>query len=252
MQDEDVLIEVKNLKLILEQRKILNHIDLVVRRGEILTILGPNGAGKSCLLKCILGLLNPTDGQVKKRPGLKIGYTPQKIVFDPSLPITVEQFLKLGHTCHIDVQKSLNEVKIGHMRHAWMYALSGGELQRVLLARALSHNPDLLVLDEPAAGVDIVGQSEVYKLLAEIKNNHQCGILVVSHDLSLVMAETDHVVCLNKHVCCSGTPEVVAMDPAFKELFGMDATGLALYKHRHDHHHDIEGEVMPNEDAKDD
>ncbi len=252
MQDNDALIQVNDLGLVLEKREILRNISLNIHSDEILTIMGPNGAGKSCLLKCILGLIKPTAGQIIKPKNLKVGYTPQKILFEQSMPLSVEQFLKLGQPQNLDLLSALDEVGGQHLISSWMYRLSGGELQRVLLARALSQQPDLLVLDEPAAGVDITGQAEMYRLLARIRRNRHCGILVVSHDLSLVMAETDKVVCLNQHVCCSGRPEVVAKDPAFAQLFGMDAKGLALYTHHHDHSHDIEGHITPAKEPKDD
>lgn len=241
----ELLIKSTNLSLVLAERPILKDIDLRVHRGEIVTLIGPNGAGKSCLLKCLLKLVEPTYGQVFHADSLRIGYTPQKVHFEPTLPLTVEQFLKLGQKADIDIEQVLAEVGIDYAKlgHQWMYRLSGGELQRVMLARALSLKPDLLVLDEPAQGVDIAGQSELYRLLARIRNERHCGILVVSHDLSLVMADTDQVLCLNQHVCCSGRPGAVARDPSFQKLFGKEAQGLALYAHEHDHRHNVEGEM---------
>lgn len=251
MQENESLIRVNNLGLSLGGRVILEHVTLDIHANEILTVIGPNGAGKSCLIKCLLGLIPPTTGSIVKAKRLNVGYTPQKIHFEQSMPITVAQFMRLGHKTPINVQESLAEVGADKLINTWMYGLSGGELQRVLLARALSHRPDLLVLDEPAAGVDIIGQAEVYRLLATIRERYGCGICVVSHDLSLVMAETDKVVCLNKHICCEGNPELVAKHPAFTALFGENVSGLALYKHSHDHKHEIEGSISPTENKDD-
>ena len=248
---QEVLIEVKDLSLTIENRLILEHIDLKVHRGEIVTIVGPNGAGKSCLVKCILSLMTPTHAHMMKRPGIQIGYTPQKMHVESTMPLTVERFLRLGQKSKIDVNAVLAEVGVQGLGQNWMYRLSGGELQRVLLARALSHNPDLLVLDEPAQGVDIAGQNEVYRLLSRIRDKRKCGILMVSHDLSLVMAQTDTVICLQQHVCCVGHPAKVAQDPEFRSLFGITADNLGLYTHHHDHHHSVEGEIQAKEEKHD-
>lgn len=242
-RDLETLIEVKNLSLSLEGRVILDSVNLVVHRGEIVTLIGPNGAGKSCLIKCLLQLLPTYLGVITRKKPLKIGYAPQKIHFEANLPLKVSRFLSLGHQSKT-IAAVMAEVGITELANHWMHKLSGGELQRVLLARALVQEPDLLVLDEPAQGVDLLGQGEVYRLLAKIRSERNCGILLVSHDLNLVMAETDTVICLNKHVCCSGHPQAVAMDPAFIKLFGSHAAGLALYKHEHDHQHGLEGEVQ--------
>ncbi len=239
MQEEtQVLLESDNLTLRLDGKTILEGVSLQVKAGQIVTLIGPNGAGKSCLLKCLLGLETRYEGRIHKHADLSIGYTPQAIHFDATLPLTVEQFLALGRGQSCD--EYLAEVKAQGLKHKLMYKLSGGELQRVLLARALSANPQLLVLDEPAQGVDITGQAEVYKLLAHIAKTRGCGVLLVSHDLNLVMAETSHVICLNRHVCCHGHPESVTKNPEFQKMFGSQALGLALYTHHHDHTHSID------------
>lgn len=180
-------------------------------------------------------------------PGVRIGYVPQRFAVDPVLPLTVARFLDLGRRCSIEAKETaLQEVGAGGLLHRTMHALSGGETQRVLLARALLRNPHLLVLDEPAQGVDYPGQAELYGLIGRIRDRRRCGVLLISHDLHLVMAATDRVICLNRHVCCSGLPEAVSRDPAYVALFGHRVpTGMAVYTHEHDHGHGTGGEVVP-------
>lgn len=219
-------------------RVLLEEIDLHVDRGEILTVVGPNGAGKTTLLKVSLGLLPASAGEIRRAPGLKIGYMPQKLASDPVFPLSARRFLSLGGPAQKGARRRvLEEVGLGERMDHPVHRLSGGEMQRLLLARALLRNPDLLVLDEPAQGVDVHGQADFYRLLADIRSRRGCGILLVSHDLHLVMAATDRVLCLNRHICCTGTPESVAETSAFLELFGPAAQqNLAIYSHEAGHH----------------
>ncbi len=234
------LLELTDVNLTLQQREILHQVNVRVCRGEILTVVGPNGAGKTTLLRVALGLLTPQTGSVFMAPGLRIGYMPQRLHLDATFPLTVRRFLSLGGAKgQPAIETALAEVGATHVLEGSMSNLSGGELQRVLLARALLRDPDLLVLDEPVQGVDVHGQVELYQLLTRIRDQHQCAILMVSHDLHLVMAATDRVICLNRHICCKGTPEVVTADPAYLELFGpLGVQNLAVYTHDTEHRHD--------------
>lgn len=234
------LLEVSSVQLILGQRLLLENVSLKIGPGEILTVIGPNGAGKTTLLRVALGLQKPTTGTVKRQSGLSIGYMPQRLHLDPTFPLTVKRFMALA--CNNDQTKILSllsEVGASHVVDSAVQTLSGGELQRVLLARALVREPELLVLDEPVQGVDVHGQVELYQLISRIRDQRGCAVLMVSHDLHLVMAATDQVLCLNRHICCSGTPESVTNDPAFIELFGTAAVqSMAVYVHDENHHHD--------------
>ncbi len=240
-----LLIQAEKLSLQSEQRLILKDIDLTLESGKIVSLVGPNGAGKTSLVKVIIGLIAPSSGKIWRKKDLTIGYMPQQLRVDPLFPISVQRFLMLGRCWSLeDLKAMLAEVGVLQVLHSPLYSLSGGELQRVLLARALLRKPDLLVLDEPAQGVDLMGQGEFYSLIATIRDKHGCGILLVSHDLHVVMAQTDIVVCLNQHVCCWGNPENVTREPAFAALFGSVARELAFYSHHHDHQHDVHGEVI--------
>jgi zinc transport system ATP-binding protein len=241
------LIEARALSVRFHDRAILDCIDLQVSRGEIVTVIGLNGAGKSTLVRALLGLIAPTSGKVVRQPGLRIGYSPQHLHLDATLPLTVAGFLTLGgRTTGSRLRDTLAEVGVADILDSQVAAISGGELHRVLLARALLRNPDLLVLDEPLAGVDVAGQSELYRLIAHIRDRYACGVLLVSHDLHVVMAATDRVVCINHHVCCTGRPEAVTRSPEFIALFGQHiAEGLAVYTHHHDHQHDVAGAPVP-------
>jgi zinc transport system ATP-binding protein len=222
---------------------ILDRVSLAIHPREIVTLIGPNGSGKTTLLKAILGLI-PAEGEVKRRPGLKIGYVPQQFERDASLPMTVAGFLALFAPVRAG-EAALARVGIAQVRNRQLGALSGGELARMLLARAIAGRPDLLVLDEPMAGVDVSGEAALYHLIAEIRDEIGCGVLLVSHDLHVVMAQADRVVCLNRHVCCEGDAHAVVRDPAFAALFGARAAGeLALYAHHHDHAHTPSGETV--------
>lgn len=233
------LLELKDVDLIRGQRQLLRQVSLQLGRGEILTIIGPNGAGKTTLVRVALGLLVPTSGLVQRQPGISIGYMPQRLHIDPTFPLTVKRFLALADKKQRgNVLSLLAEVGAGHIIDSPLQNISGGELQRVLLARALMRDPGLLVLDEPVQGVDVHGQVELYQLITRIRDQRNCAVLMVSHDLHLVMAATDRVLCLNRHICCSGTPEVVTSDPAYLELFGpLAVQHLAVYTHDRGHRH---------------
>ena len=235
----DNLLELNNIELLIAKRHILHQVGLQLAPGEILTIIGPNGAGKTTLVRIALGLLQPTSGLVKRRSNIRVGYMPQRLHLDPTFPISVKRFLNMaGANQPEKVTSVLGEVGATDVFNSTMQSLSGGELQRVLLARALLRDPDLLVLDEPVQGVDVHGQMELYQLITRIRDQHQCAVMMVSHDLHLVMAATDRVLCLNQHVCCSGSPESVTNDPAYLELFGPQAVqNLAIYTHDKSHRH---------------
>jgi zinc transport system ATP-binding protein len=234
------LLELNNIDLLIGKRHILHKVDLQLAPGEILTIIGPNGAGKTTLVRIALGLLQPTSGQVKRRSNMRIGYMPQRLYLDPTFPISVKRFLSMAGAGQSDkITAVLEEVGAAHVLNSTMQSLSGGELQRVLLARVLLRDPDLLVLDEPVQGVDVHGQMELYQLISRIRDQHQCAVMMVSHDLHLVMAATDRVLCLNQHICCSGSPEAVTNDPAYLKMFGPQAVkNLAIYTHNQSHRHE--------------
>ncbi len=236
------LLSVRNLTLRFGDRTVLDKVDLDLEAGQIVTLIGPNGAGKTSLVRVILGLQAPDSGSLDfpRRP--RIGYMPQKLHIDATLPLTVDGFLALADRDRERRRAALARVEIPHLATQPVTALSGGETQRVLLARALLRQPQLLVLDEPVQGVDVNGQQALYQLITRIRDETGCAILMVSHDLHLVMATTDRVICLNRHVCCQGTPEMVSVDPAYTELFGVRT---ALYTHHHDHEHSLHGEVEP-------
>lgn len=246
----DVLVAVDAVSMRLGEHLALDHVDLTIHEGEIVSLIGPNGAGKSTLVKLVLGILQPTLGRVRRAAGLTFSYMPQRIAIDPTLPLAVGRFLDLP-VRHAKAAKAEALAMVGAtgLERRAMQALSGGEFQRVLLARALLRDPGLLVLDEPAQGVDHLGQAEFFNLIDRIRKERGCGVLIVSHDLHLVMAATDRVVCLNRHVCCSGTPEAMGADPAYRALFGPKAAeAVALYRHRHDHAHDLSGDVDHHHD----
>lgn len=246
---DKILATLNHVSLAYGSRQILQDVSLSLESGKVLTIIGPNGAGKSTLLRVLLGLQQADSGDVTLRDGLKIGYVPQSISIDHNLPLNVQRFVALGGGN--SVSEALAMLKIEHLKDAAIQSISGGEFQRVLLARALSRKPELLVLDEPAQGVDVMGQGELYDKISTLRNEYGFGVLMVSHDLHLVMAKTDQVICLNQHICCSGVPDDVSRHPEYHRLFGdMPDTGLAVYTHHHDHTHDIHGNVVGS-DAKD-
>ena len=220
------------------RRTVLQNVDIQVSRGEIVTLIGPNGSGKTTLVRSLLELEKTEAGRVYRTAEITIGYMPQQLIVDRTLPLDVRRFLEMsGETDPERLEKILLDVGAKDILRQKIRMLSGGEMKRVLLARALLRQPDLLVLDEPTANVDIHGQVEFYDLIQRIRDERECGILLVSHDLHLVMSATDRVICLNGHVCCSGLPEDVSTDPAYLELFGEAASAVAVYAHDHDHHH---------------
>ena len=241
------LVEARGVSVRFGRHRVLDAVDLAVHPGEIVTLIGLNGAGKSTLVRVLLGIVRPSRGEARRVPGLRIGYAPQHVHRDPFLPMTVRRFLTLAAPAPPErLAALLEEVGAAAILDRPLASISGGELHRALLARALLREPELLVLDEPLAGVDVTSQSALYQLIATIRDRRGCGVLLVSHDLHLVMAATDTVVCINRHVCCTGHPRTVARDPAFVSLFGPQvASALAVYQHSHDHRHDALGEPVP-------
>ncbi|MGF1686695.1 zinc ABC transporter ATP-binding protein ZnuC [Photobacterium japonica] len=237
------LVELQAVTVTFAERHVLDQVSLKLERGQITTLIGPNGAGKSTLVKVITGLHKPSSGKVLRQKGLRIGYVPQKLALNNSLPLNVDRFMRLAgrYTAEARLQ-ALEMVNGKHLQHSNMHSLSGGEMQRVLLARALLQKPDLLVLDEPVQGVDVNGQLELYSLIQSLRDKLDCAILMVSHDLHLVMAKTDNVICLQHHICCSGEPEMIANHPSYVALFGrQQSEQLALYHHHHNHEHAMSG-----------
>jgi zinc transport system ATP-binding protein len=249
MRDNALLVTLAGVGVCRNGRDILAGVNLDVHRGEIVTIIGPNGGGKTTLLKVILGIMAPDKGAASRAAGLKIGYVPQKLHIDPTLPLPVRRLMTLtarfGRT---EIAAALEETGTAHLIDADVSTLSGGEFQRIMLARSILGHPDLLVLDEPVQGVDFAGEVALYEKIVAIRDRHGCAILLVSHDLHVVMAATDRVVCLNGHVCCAGVPHEVAENPEYARLFGPRASGaVALYRHHHDHAHTIHGDVVSDE-----
>ena len=233
------LIQASNITVSRQGNKILENVSVVVGEHDFLTVIGPNGAGKSMLLKCLIGFYMPDTGEIQKMAGLRVGYVPQNFAPEHTMPISVRRFLGLRRKTEKEaVEKVAEETGILTILDQPLFNLSGGERQRVLLARSLLDNPHLLVLDEPAQNLDISGQLGFYKLIEKIYKERKVSVLMVSHDLHLVMASTNEVICLFHHVCCSGEPQLVAKDPEFISLFGKDmATMMAAYQHSHDHVH---------------
>ncbi len=240
------LLRMSNGCLSFAAAPVLQDINLEINAGEIVTLVGPNGSGKTTLVKALLGLLPLTSGKIWRAPNLLIGYMPQKLQVHPTMPLTVRRFLQLVPSASLAAIKSaLTETGALRVLDSPIQRISGGELQRVLLARALLRQPQILVLDEPVQGVDVNGQLELYQLIGRLRERYGCAVLMVSHDLHLVMRATDRVICLNRHICCSGEPEQISHDPAFIELFGHKAAqDLAVYHHAHDHVHDLHGCVL--------
>lgn len=233
------VIEARGLGVTAGGRRILYDVDLAVAPGEIVTVVGPNGSGKTTLMRALIGAIRPSGGVVLRRAGLRIGYSPQRLAVDRTMPLSVGRFLALGGPG--DRAAALGAVGLAGRGAAQVTDLSGGELQRVLLARALLRRPDLLVLDEPTQGLDQPGEAGFYRLVEQVRAQTGAAVLMVSHDLHVVMSASDRVVCLNGHVCCAGTPTVVSAMPEYRALFGHGTDGaLALYRHVHDHEHGAE------------
>lgn len=235
------LLAAENLVVRFGATEALSGVSLAIEPGEIVTILGPNGSGKSTLLRALLGILRPASGQVVRAAGLRIGYVPQKLAVDRAMPMTVRRFLSLPvRVGDAAAQAALKRVGLEGLEGRQMSALSGGQFQRLLLARALLVEPQILILDEPTQGLDQPGEAAFYRLIEEVRRETGAAVLMVSHDLHVVMAASDRVICLNHHICCEGTPRVVSTAPEYRALFGLGTQGaLALYQHVHDHdHHD--------------
>ena len=241
--DDDVLLRADNISYVRGQRKILDGVSFELRSAQITTIIGPNGAGKSTLTSIVNGLIDDYTGRVERRPGLRIGYLPQKVYVNTLMPLNVERLLRLTRSAtDQEVDAALDQTEVGYLRGRQVRSLSEGELKRVLLARTALGKPDLLVLDEPTAGVDVSGEARMYQLIGELREQMGCAVLLVSHDLHLVMSQTDQVLCLNQHLCCSGLPESVSQHPEYLALFGRQASeSIAVYAHHHDHEHHVSG-----------
>ena len=234
------LISVRDLDVRLGGQAVLHNVSLDITAGEILTVVGPNGSGKSTLLRSLIGAVAPARGRITRAEGLRIGYVPQQLHIDPTLPLTVARFLDLPHRVAApDARAALERAGAGDLATRQMSELSGGQFQRVLLARAILGKPQLLILDEATQGLDQPGSAAFYARIAELRRDLGCAVLMVSHELHVVMAASDRVICLNGHVCCEGAPEQVASAPEYRALFGSGTQGaLALYRHEHDHAHD--------------
>jgi zinc transport system ATP-binding protein len=239
-----VLLKVENAGVSINDKSLVKGVSFEIKQGEIVTLIGPNGSGKSTTAKIALGIYKKIDGKVEKYTD-KIGYVPQKISIDWTLPIRVLDFMTLTEELTQDqINIALNLTGVEHLKNKSLSNLSGGEFQRVLIARAISKKPELLVLDEPVQGVDFKGEIALYELIKQISEKMKCGILLISHDLHVVMSATDFVLCLNGHVCCSGAPHKVVKDSKYKELFGDRASNiLSLYEHKHDHTHSQDGTI---------
>jgi zinc transport system ATP-binding protein len=241
------LLQARGLCKFYGAREVLHEVSLTIEPREIVTVVGPNGAGKTTLLRCLLGLERPDHGTVVRLPGIRIGYVPQHFTPQASLPLTVGGFLALYGEWTPALQTAL---KLEALLPRALHTLSGGELRRVLLARALLNHPHLLVLDEPTAGIDVGGQGELYRLLRQLSETYGFAVLMVSHDLHVVMAATERVICLNRHICCEGLPQQVGNAAAFRELFGDTvADQLALYHHHHSHTHGLDEDTACTHDA---
>lgn len=244
--DRSTLVSLSAAGLYRKGRWLVRGVDFSISRGEIVTLIGPNGSGKSTTAKMAIGVTRPDEGEVRRVAGLKVGYVPQKLSIDWTMPLTVDRLMTLTAPLRgREIDAALEATGIRHLARAEVQHLSGGEFQRALLARAIARKPDLLVLDEPVQGVDFAGEIALYDLIKTIRNATGCGILLISHDLHVVMAETDTVICLNGHVCCRGTPEAVSRSPEYLRLFGARAgQTLAIYSHHHDHTHLADGRVL--------
>lgn len=240
----ETLVSLENSGIRRDGRWLVRGVDFSITRGEVVTLIGPNGAGKSTTAKMAIGVLKADEGAVTRKRDLRIGYVPQKLAIDWTMPLSVRRLMTLtGPLKDAEIMSALEATGIPHLVNSEVRHLSGGEFQRALLARAIARKPDLMVLDEPVQGVDFAGEAALYDLIRTIRNSTGCGILMISHDLHMVMAGTDTVICLNGHVCCRGTPEVVSQSSDYMKLFGGNARSLAVYNHHHDHTHLPDGRV---------
>ena len=245
--ENSTLVKLNNAGFKQNDKWLVEGVSLTVEKGRIVTLIGPNGSGKSTTAKIALGIYKNIEGSVEKYTN-KVGYVPQKISIDWTLPLRVYDFMLLTENIKDEaIDEALTLTGVIHLKNKNLGNLSGGEFQRVLIARAISKKPELLVLDEPVQGVDYTGEIALYELIKRISDTLNCGILLISHDLHTVMTATDHVVCLNGHVCCSGSPMDVAKNNEYKTLFGEQASQiLSVYEHKHDHVHSDKGEIKKN------
>ena len=245
--EKNILVKLNNVGIQQNEKWLVKGVSLEVEKGKIVTLIGPNGSGKSTTAKIALGIYKNIEGNVEKFTN-NVGYVPQKISIDWTLPLRVKDFMVLTDDIKDELlDEALSLTGVIHLKEKNLGNLSGGEFQRVLLARAISKKPELLVLDEPVQGVDFTGEIALYELIKKISEKLNCGILLISHDLHTVMSATDHVVCLNGHVCCSGSPKDVARNNEYKALFGEQASQtLSVYEHKHDHEHSIDGKIKKN------
>ena len=252
-QEIPTLITLDNAGLFRSRRWLVRGVSLSVGEGEILTLIGPNGSGKSTTAKMALGIVNPDEGSAHRRKELKVRYVPQRVSIDWTVPLKVRRLMSLtGRVSRNEADEAMSLTGTLHLADSEVRTLSGGEFQRVLLARAIAFKPELLVLDEPVQGVDYNGEIEMYELIRKIRDDLQCGVLLISHDLHIVMAATDRVICLNGHVCCCGTPKTVASSQEYRDLFGdRAASGLAFYEHHHEHHHLSDRKVISKDGSVD-
>jgi len=243
--EQGALVAAEGVSLSLGGKLVLEDVSLAVHAGEIVTLIGPNGAGKTTLARVLLGLVTPEKGRVIRRAGLIVGYVPQRFPVERIMPLSVRRFMSLNtRVSDARASECLAETGAASLAAAQMTDLSGGEFQRVLLARALARDPDLLVLDEPARAVDFAGAAQLYELIAAIRARRRCGVLLISHDLHVVLGASDRVICLNRHICCEGVPRAVAAHPEYVRLFGPEAAAsLGIYGHHHDHTHTLSGDV---------
>jgi len=241
--EDEFLLRARDISFAQGGRQVLDQVSFTLERSQITTIIGPNGAGKSTLANIVTGLIDHFDGDISRTPGLRIGYLPQKVYVNTLMPLTVERLLQLTrNVSKQELDDALAQTEIQHLKTRQVRSLSEGELKRALLARTTLGKPDLIVLDEPTSGVDVTGEIKMYELISDLRNQLRCAVLLVSHDLHLVMSKTDQVLCLNKHLCCSGVPDSVSQHPEYLALFGQQASAsIAIYPHHHDHVHDVSG-----------
>ena len=241
---DEVLLSARGISYSAGSKLILDRIDFDLRRGQITTIIGPNGAGKSTLANIVTGLVGHYQGEIERSDNLRVGYLPQKVYVNRLMPLSVARLMQLTRkTSDAEIDRALAQTEVEYLKSRQVRSLSEGELKRVLLARTTLGQPDLIVLDEPTAGVDITGEIKMYELIGDLRVQLNCAVLLVSHDLHLVMSKTDQVLCLNQHLCCSGLPESVSRHPEYLALFGQQAAeSIAIYAHHHDHEHDVSGQ----------
>ena len=244
MKENNPLVKLENAGVYKSAKWLARGISFEINKGQIVTLIGPNGSGKTTTAKMVLNILNADEGLVTSNTN-KMAYVPQKINIDWTMPLRVIDFMKITSSLNNNqINESLTLTGVEKLLYNEVHSLSGGEFQRVLIARAIAKKPDLLVLDEPVQGVDFNGEIALYNLIKKISDKLNCGILLISHDMHFVMSATDHVICLNGHICCSGTPSSVVKNPAYIKLFGEhNAETLSYYKHHHDHSHNNDGSV---------